>query len=518
MKSRAFFITIILLGLVVIIVLDRQITARFRESLHASLEQAGNFLAEELRRHVEERAIAARAIAWSASAASPAAFGRIASDLAGKSAWLQWAVLATDELTTLASWAPGAEPGPPPDLPRVPALQDALSRLEAGPAAVGGGLYDGAASFAYVCRVPGASKLVILLFHTRYPFDLEMKAFAGSFFYVRILDSGGRILASLREAAPDPPFTQIIQVHGVNFRIEAGPIAEAISSLGFQRFLIWAAGFLALIGCMGALFFISNTRAELEESNKILQTQTRQARELNEKLIETNKELDDFTYVVSHDLKEPLRGIEAFTAILVEEYGAKLDGEAHEYLQTLRASASRMKDLINDLLKLSRIGRRRYPVTPVPFREVVDEALRNLDFAIKQKNARLVIAPNLPTVYGERVRLVEVVQNLVSNAIKYCDKTQPVVEIGCQDQEDAFVFYVKDNGIGIEERYFDRIFQIFQRLHRQEEYEGTGAGLTVCKRIIEKHGGDIWVESQVGQGSAFFFSLPKNRHRSDSES
>jgi len=521
MKPRLFFITIIVLGLVVIFILDRQVTAHFREGLHASLEQSSGFLAEELRRHVEERVVAARSIAWAVSStpkSDPALFGRIAADLAGQCAWIQWAFLATEDLKPLAQWAPGPQPGPPPPLEGVPAVKAALARLDGHGAAVAGGAGDGAATFAYVCAVPGRSNLVILLFQTRYPFDLEMKAFAGSSFYVRILDDGGRILASLRQHAPQPAFTQAIQVRGITLRIETGPIDEASSTLGFQRFLVWTAGFLALIGCMAALFFISNTRAELEESNKILQTQTRQARELNEKLTETNKELDDFTYVVSHDLKEPLRGIEAFSSILVDEYGAKLEGEAHEYLQTLRASASRMKDLINDLLKLSRIGRRRYPVAPVPFQEVVAEALRNLEFAIQQKNARLVIAPDMPVVQGERVRLVEVVQNLVSNAVKYCDKTQPVVEIGFRDQQDAFIFFVKDNGIGIEEKYFDRIFQIFQRLHRQEEYEGTGAGLTVCKRIIEKHGGDIWVESQVGQGSAFFFSLPKDRSRSASES
>ena len=141
--------------------------------------------------------------------------------------------------------------------------------------------------------------------------------------------------------------------------------------------------------------------------------------------------------------------------------------------------------------------------------ELVEEALSNLAFAIQQKSAEVVVAPDLPTAPCDRVRVAEVFQNLISNAIKYCDRDQPRVEVGWMDKPNYYVFFVKDNGIGIEKKYFAKVFQIFQRLHRRDEYEGTGAGLTVCKRVVEKHGGRIWLKSEVGEGSTFFFSVPK---------
>lgn len=243
--------------------------------------------------------------------------------------------------------------------------------------------------------------------------------------------------------------------------------------------------------------------------NKVKE-RTSQLAEANEALGRTNKELDDFTYIVSHDLKEPLRGVKAFTKLLVEDYSGKLDNEGKEYLKTISDSSARMTRLIEDLLNLSRIGRIKNIEPGIDLNELLSDVRKNLVYALDEKKVELTVKPDFPKVACDRIRISEVFSNLVSNAIKYTKKGErPVIEIGWADKKDLYEFYVKDNGIGIEKQYYDRIFQIFQRLHAKGEYEGTGAGLTIVKKIVENHGGRIWVESEVGAGSTFYFTLPK---------
>jgi len=243
--------------------------------------------------------------------------------------------------------------------------------------------------------------------------------------------------------------------------------------------------------------------------NKVKE-RTAQLAEANEALADKNKELDDFTYIVSHDLKEPLRGVKAFAKLLVEDYSGKMDSEGKEYLKTISDSSVRMSRLIEDLLNLSRIGRIRNIEPGVDLNEMLSEVRKNLAYALEERKVNLIIKPDFPKVACDRIRLSEVFSNLVSNAVKYTKKdAMPVVEIGWSDKKDLYEFYVKDNGIGIEKQYYDRIFQIFQRLHAKGEYEGTGAGLTIVKKIVENHGGKIWVESVVDAGSTFYFTLPK---------
>jgi PAS domain S-box-containing protein len=228
-----------------------------------------------------------------------------------------------------------------------------------------------------------------------------------------------------------------------------------------------------------------------------------------EELTRSNAELEDFTYVVSHDLKEPLRGIEAFSGFLAEDYGDKLDEQGQRYISVLRESAVGMKDLIEDLLQLSRIGRARHEYTAVAVESILEDVRRDLGFALKEKKVDLRVQPDLPTITCQPAHLKQVFDNLISNAIKFSDKPHPVVEIACHEDDGVYSFSVRDNGIGVDEKYQEKIFQIFQRLGRREEYEGTGAGLTICKKIVEAHGGKIWVESTVGQGSTFSFTIPK---------
>jgi len=227
-----------------------------------------------------------------------------------------------------------------------------------------------------------------------------------------------------------------------------------------------------------------------------------------ETLARANAELEDFTYVVSHDLKEPLRGIAAFSTFLDEDYGDKLDDEGRRYIRVVREGAVRMKRLIEDLLELSRIGRVDAKYETVPAESLLSEARAHLGFAIEEQNVDLRIQPDLPSISCDPTRMTEVFKNLISNAIKFTDKPEVVVDIACSRNNGFYTFSVQDNGIGIEDQHREKVFQIFQRLNRREEYEGTGAGLTICKKVVESHGGTIWVESKIGEGTTFSFTIP----------
>ncbi len=232
-------------------------------------------------------------------------------------------------------------------------------------------------------------------------------------------------------------------------------------------------------------------------------------KELIGSLSQINKQLDDFTYIVSHDLKEPLRAIDAFSKFVWDDYFDKFDEEGKGYLKRIRANAVRMQNLIEDLLNISRIARKKIPFEEVQVESVLKEVELRLDYAMKEKNVKIIIQDKLPTVFCDRLRFTEVFVNLLSNAIKFNDKPQPIIEVGCKERESFYEFFVKDNGPGIEEKYFDKIFQIFQRLGKREERDGTGAGLTIVKKIIQMHKGDIWVESKVGEGTTFYFTIFK---------
>lgn len=229
-----------------------------------------------------------------------------------------------------------------------------------------------------------------------------------------------------------------------------------------------------------------------------------------EDLARANAELEDIAYVVSHDLKEPLRGIEAFSTFLAEDHSEHLDDEGKRYVQIVRRNAARMKELIDDLLELSRIGRMEPNFEPVDVGSVVAEVREGLEFTLREKAVDLRIQPGLPTITGDPVRLKEVFHNLLSNAAKFNDKPQPIVEISYSRDGGQHVFTVRDNGIGIDEGHRDQIFKLFQRLNRREDYEGTGAGLAICKKIVEAHGGRIWVDSEPGTGSTFSFTIPQS--------
>lgn len=224
-------------------------------------------------------------------------------------------------------------------------------------------------------------------------------------------------------------------------------------------------------------------------------------------LARSNQELEQFAYIASHDLQEPLRMISSYVQLLAKRYQGKLDQDADEFIHYAVDGAARMQRLITDLLSYSRVGTRGKPFEPTDSYQVLAAALDNLQLAIAD-NAAFITHDRLPTVTADGSQLTQLFQNLIGNAIKFHSTLPPTIHIGAQQQDNEWLFSVRDNGIGIAPEHFERIFMIFQRLHASAEYPGTGIGLAVCKRIVERHGGRIWIESQPGQGATFFFTLP----------
>lgn len=243
----------------------------------------------------------------------------------------------------------------------------------------------------------------------------------------------------------------------------------------------------------------------------------------NADLLRSNQELDEFAYIASHDLKEPLRGIHNYATFLLEDYKDKLDEEGGIKLETLRRLTQRMDTLLDSLLEFSRVGRLDFAIKETDLNGLLAEVVDSLDINLKERGVELRIPMPLPIIRGDPVRIGEVLRNLITNSMKYNDKLNRWIEIGfgtglgfnalpASEQNaglgKATVFYVKDNGIGIPEKHFEAIFRIFKRLHGREEFGGgTGVGLTIVKKIIERHGGRIWIESQPGDGTCFYFTL-----------
>lgn len=221
----------------------------------------------------------------------------------------------------------------------------------------------------------------------------------------------------------------------------------------------------------------------------------------------SNKELEQFAYVASHDLQEPLRMVASYTQLLAKRYGDKLDNDAHDFINFAVDGAKRMQTLINDLLAFSRLGTRKKPFCRIDLNEVVSQVLKNLEFSIKESNA-IISVDTLPEISCDKTQLEQVFQNLISNAIKFRGDKKPEITIDVIESGTNWQISVRDNGIGFNPDYSEKIFIIFQRLHGKDKYTGTGIGLALCRKIVERHGGKIWTESAQGEGSTFYFTLP----------
>ena len=269
--------------------------------------------------------------------------------------------------------------------------------------------------------------------------------------------------------------------------------------------------------------------SQRKRTERIINEHTKDLKRANEMLFRSNKELDDFAYIVSHDLKEPLRGIYNYSGFIKEDYYDKLDDDGKSKLDTLERLSKRMESLINTILYYARLGREESTMGPVDLNKVLADTLENMQSLLKESNVNIRLPKHFPTVHGDETRIGEVFQNLIANAIKYNDKPEKWVEIGCiwngiekgqdrrmepgsekspDDHSSSPVFYVKDNGIGILEKHFDSLFRIFKRLNGKNKFgDGTGAGTTIVKKIIEQHNGKIWLESKMGEGTTFYFTL-----------
>ena len=254
-----------------------------------------------------------------------------------------------------------------------------------------------------------------------------------------------------------------------------------------------------------------NLEELVQERTNELQTANEHLREMTDALARSNAELEQFAYVASHDLREPLRMVTSFVQMLHRRYHDKLDKDANSYIGFAVDGAQRMEQLIIDLLQYARVGTRGKELVPVDCNKIVQTVLQDLNIAIHESHTTVSINGSLPTVQGDDVQLTQLFQNLIANAIKFRKPDEPPrIEISASRNEHEWTFNVRDNGIGIEPGFFEKIFVIFQRLHARDKYPGTGIGLAVCKRIVERHGGRIWVESEPGHGSIFHFTLRSN--------
>lgn len=258
-------------------------------------------------------------------------------------------------------------------------------------------------------------------------------------------------------------------------------------------------------GSIGGIIMFTEVVTEKVEARERL-------KKLNQQLVVSNNELEQFAYVASHDLQEPLRMVSSFLQLLEKKYQPQLDETASKYIHFAVDGADRMKGLIKDLLSFSRVATVKQEMGPVNINSVIEDTKVVLGPVIEESGA-VIHATVLPTIIADELQLKQLFQNLISNAIKYAGQRVPVVYISFSEDHTHWIFSVKDNGIGISEKYYDKIFVVFQRLHTKSTYSGTGIGLAICKKIVEKHEGKIWVESVEGEGSTFYFTISKKLTR-----
>lgn len=246
---------------------------------------------------------------------------------------------------------------------------------------------------------------------------------------------------------------------------------------------------------------ISHLLSDRKKKEELLNQQTKE-------LVRSNAELEQFAAVASHDLQSPLRVITSFLQLLEQRSKGKLNPEEINFIAHAVSATDRMRRLITDLLEYAHVGKKEKDFKPLDCNKVLNTTLFNLAVLIEENNAK-VTSTQLPMVMAIESELIRLFQNLIGNAIKYKSENNPEIHISAQRNRGEWLFSMRDNGIGIDSEHFDRIFQIFQRLHAEEKYSGTGIGLAICKKIVEFHGGQIWVESERGKGSAFYFTIPE---------
>ena len=276
---------------------------------------------------------------------------------------------------------------------------------------------------------------------------------------------------------------------------EVAPLDDGIHTYLVNKF--------PLLDANGVPYAVCGIAADITERKRTEQ----KLEQLTTDLKRSNQELEQFAYVASHDLQEPLRAIKGFTQLLRQDYQNQLDESAQEYMSYIVDGATRMQQLIQDLLTYCRLSTDHQGVAAIDCNAVVRQAIANLEVAIADSNAT-VTHESLPTIKADKTQLIQLFQNLISNAVKFHRDEPPEVHIYAQLRNQEWLFFVRDNGIGIESKYLTRIFEVFKRLHSRTEFSGTGIGLAICKKIVESHSGSIWAESQPGLGTTFYFKIP----------
>jgi two-component system sensor kinase len=250
--------------------------------------------------------------------------------------------------------------------------------------------------------------------------------------------------------------------------------------------------------------------AERIDKVRNLRNLNKQLEEKARELEEANEELESFAYSVSHDLRVPLRAIDGFSRILVEDYENELDDEGVRLLNIVRDNTAKMGQLIDDILLLSRAGRQEMNITEIDMKALAQSVYENIKTGIGDRQINIEFK-NMPIAKADRALITQVYQNLIGNAVKFTSRTEDAkIEVGATETKDEVTYYVKDNGAGFDMKYMNKLFGLFQRLHSPEEFEGTGVGLSIVQRIIRRHGGKVWGEGEIDKGATIYFSLPSN--------
>lgn len=246
----------------------------------------------------------------------------------------------------------------------------------------------------------------------------------------------------------------------------------------------------------------------LQSTNDLLHSEVAQRKAIEQELLASNSELEQFAYVASHDLKEPLRTIGSFTQLLKRRLEHHFDKDSKIYYHYIVSGVKRMSNLLDDLLALSKLNK-EYEIEVINLNETLNLNILSLNNTLEKNQGKIINEP-LPVLHANKAQMSQLFQNLISNGLKFRREEAPVIEIKCEQKEDHYLFSIKDNGIGIKKEHSDKIFVIFQRLDKKAKFEGTGIGLAICKKIVQNHGGNIWIESTPGQGSTFFFTISKD--------
>lgn len=310
-----------------------------------------------------------------------------------------------------------------------------------------------------------------------------------------------------RDADESERRVRVVMIVGFIASIVLGVVGFILGSLGSTEIAFPVS--LLFLGVVSTLLTTNSLKATAKARREASEQATEMMNSIRARereLIQSNRELERFATVAAHDLQEPLRTVLTFVDLLDRRYGPDLDKQGREYLVRVSGAAARMRNLIEDLLVYARMGQVERTYEPVDLREIVDEAIDDLDQLIRDVHARIDIAP-LPTVTGNRPGLIQLTTNLIANACKY-RMGNPHIRISSEREGGDWIVAVADNGKGIDPLYHDRIFELFRRLEPRNRGGGTGLGLAICKRVVELHGGRIWVRSALGKGSTFFFTLP----------